>query len=807
MTISAKDAYVSDPKKKPKRSNIKTSVLPQEMMDADRWVIWEWVWGKNKRWTKVPVGGRTMTMDFKTAMTLFLNDKEDKLAGVGFTTGDGWVGFDLDNHRDPKTGEVTEFAKMVMKKVGGYWEVSPSGTGFKGVVRGHKPAGCKTKCDKTNLEVYEGQFFTITSNATPESVKKTAHLDDGGIWVLENFMTVDVNNYRDDRINIEYLKEAILKIPMEYCDNRHEWITVGMCAKAVSEELREYWVQWSAMSKHHDPDVDPAKWDDLQPTSAGAWGILRRAFKGGYNWPGKPMLYPNDVEELQKKIAEISDNLGRLGTKPELSWVTEEESKQFQIFRRGGKVVKVVDEQIIQVDRGCMTYHIPVVVDIKKTTAKREVSVPPPTWLVDSVLSHCATNHIVRRLDGIITSPTLREDGSVLDDPGYDEQSRLLYLPKRDFPKVYGKDHKELRIEKELARIMDLVKDFPFASNTDRAGFLALLLTLACRPAIAGCVPMFAISGNTAGCGKGRLADIAYAIVHGCPAPKMARPKDAELQKQIPSLARAGSPVMFFDNLTYPLGGEVIEAALTSTIVNSRILGLTEMTGDLPMRMVWIATGNNITYANDFARRVIQIRLNSPLEKPEERTDFEHQDIIGHICGEREQPLLLSSALTLVKVFLDHGSPAPDDRLMGSFESWTRLIRNCVVWLGVGDPLQSKRTVDESTNDDLLTYRLLLAGLAKADPENVGISSRELWRIYKSGFGAEDENPELCDALDHLLERYPNPDAYKVGIALRRLAGRPYEGQALQNRPAGQGIVKWFRKSLADAERMADELF
>lgn len=57
--------------------------------------------------------------------------------GVGIILGPiddehGLGGIDLDTCRDPKTGNIAEWAREIIERVGGYFEVSPSGTGAKG---------------------------------------------------------------------------------------------------------------------------------------------------------------------------------------------------------------------------------------------------------------------------------------------------------------------------------------------------------------------------------------------------------------------------------------------------------------------------------------------------------------------------------------------------------------------------------------------------------------------------------------------------------------------------------------------------
>ena len=57
--------------------------------------------------------------------------KEDENGGIGIVLGDDLVGCDLDSCRDPKSGEIADWAKEVIERFDTYAEVSPSGTGVK----------------------------------------------------------------------------------------------------------------------------------------------------------------------------------------------------------------------------------------------------------------------------------------------------------------------------------------------------------------------------------------------------------------------------------------------------------------------------------------------------------------------------------------------------------------------------------------------------------------------------------------------------------------------------------------------------
>ncbi|HEX4000196.1 MAG TPA: phage/plasmid primase, P4 family [Pirellulales bacterium] len=101
--------------------------------------------------------------------------------GVGyvFAEHDSFCGIDLDACHDPATGKLTLWAQSIVKGLGGYCEVSPSGYGVKIFVRakprpGHsvfKPKNVPTFGSKSpEVAIYgSGRFFCITGQRYAES--------------------------------------------------------------------------------------------------------------------------------------------------------------------------------------------------------------------------------------------------------------------------------------------------------------------------------------------------------------------------------------------------------------------------------------------------------------------------------------------------------------------------------------------------------------------------------------------------------------------------------------------------------------
>lgn len=115
--------------------------------------------------------------------------KVESFDGLGFVfyADDPYVGIDLDNCRNPATGEVNAWGTEVLAKFGGYAEASPSGTGVHIIGRGLIPdgRGHKSKAGEANAwEAYDRlRYFCMTGDCIgqPEIIDCQPALE----WLLK----------------------------------------------------------------------------------------------------------------------------------------------------------------------------------------------------------------------------------------------------------------------------------------------------------------------------------------------------------------------------------------------------------------------------------------------------------------------------------------------------------------------------------------------------------------------------------------------------------------------------------------------
>jgi hypothetical protein len=220
------------------------------------------------------------------------------------------------------------------------------------------------------------------------------------------------------------------------------------------------------------------------------------------------------------------------------------------------------------------------------------VQIHPPAFCIAAVAARGHWDN-VRHLEGVISSPILRSDGSVLQTPGYDIITGLYYEPGGptiDVPEAPT-------FEDAIAachQLFEVVADFPFSSDAHRASWIAFILTPLARHAFQGPSPLYLIDANVRGSGKSLLADIGAIIVTGLKMPRMSCPKDDdESRKRITAIALGGDQMILIDNVSGELGGASLDAALTGTIWKDRILGRSEIV-EMPLVTTWAATGSDV---------------------------------------------------------------------------------------------------------------------------------------------------------------------------------------------------------------------
>ncbi|GAG17382.1 unnamed protein product, partial [marine sediment metagenome] len=217
----------------------------------------------------------------------------------------------------------------------------------------------------------------------------------------------------------------------------------------------------------------------------------------------------------------------------------------------------------------------------------------------------------------------------------------------------------------------ELMGDFPFIGDAEKAHAMALALQPFARDLIDGCTPLYLFEKPAPGTGATLLVSEIVFIATGRPLLAMTEGRDEdEWRKRLTAKLRTGAGHIVIDNLGNRLDSPALSAAITASVWEDRILGRSE-TVKIPIRCCWMATGNNPAVSSEIARRTVRVRLDAKIDRPWERTSFRHPNLHGWVQENRSQ--LVWAALVLIQAWIDQGKPE-GDTILGGYEAWARVL-------------------------------------------------------------------------------------------------------------------------------------
>src|SRR6185437_1117991 len=461
-----------------------------------------------------------------------------------------------------------------------------------------------------------------------------------------------------------------------------------------------------------------------------------------------------------------------------------------EIYQRGRELVRP-SQQKVPASKGRMTVSAgmakvtpPAMIDLLSQACdwrkydgrhKCEIAANPPDLVASIILSRVG-QWKVPSVAGVITTPTIRPDGTILHKPGYDPVTRLYQVvdphlvPSYIPDKPTGED-----AQTALAILNGLLDEFPFVADVDRSVALSAIITPIVRGAVS-VAPLHAIRASTAGTGKSYLADTASAIATGRPCPVIAvSGKPEETESRLVGLLLAAFPLISLDNVNGDLGGDLLCQAVERPTVRVRRLGGSDIF-EIESRATFYATGNGLRVRGDMTRRTVICNLDAGVERPEER-QFTHSPVEDVLT---DRGRYVAAALTIVRAYIVAGSPGLLPKL-ASFEEWSDLVRSALVWLGQPDPVETTESARED-DPELMQLRDLVTSwestigkdTTKTVKQAVEIANQK--QTNEFGDPTEYRSSEFRDALLAVSGIRGEIDAKRLGNYLRSIEGRISNG-------------------------------
>jgi hypothetical protein len=818
--------------------------LPAIMQMAERgarFVLWRSEVRKGKE-TKVPVRTNGLMADStRSASWATLAECERAASRVRNVVGVGFVlaaerdaeagrlpivGIDLDGCRDRDTGTIESWARDLITELSSYTEVSPSGTGVKvyafvePVPRLEanklviKPANGTGKAQQVEVFVTQ-RYFAITGehlDGTPDEITDATEAFER----LAARMAHEAKRKGGAGATVggsargfpsEETMERILGDPTlaklwrgekeggDSTASGMDWSLARALGRAridgdeIARALRQYThgqigggklkgrstsrrmrqlleaAQAAAEGAADSEDVIRLHAGELHNVAAAAAAAIGKATQadpfGGYYRRGSLLVRPVRLAD--------ADELTRGG-----------------IRRARGALV------IAQAEPDGLRLALTAAVGWEKYDGRSEdwIATDAPSAVAKAVLATAQDWSEIPILTGIVEAPALRPDGTVLDRPGYDPATGLLFDPGgTEFPQVPHRPTRQ-QAERALAMLREIISGFPFVGGESESAALSGLITPRVRKACRA-VPLHAISAPKMASGKTLLASLAGYIGSGREPAMMSQADDpTDERKRLLAVLLEGQEVNVIDNVERELKSDALCTALTASTFSDRLLGASK-TVTVASAATWFVTGNNLVVAGDLTARAISCALDPACERPEER---EFKVDLHKVVPERRAALAIA-ALTIVRAYLAASEPDVGIPNFARFEDWSRFVRRPLVWLGMEDPCRGRERIEGRD-----PVRAQLGALLQAWHENYPGEAATVAEAIKLATRQPAPNePEadterrqrLHEALSAIGEDGRHLSARSIGRFITKHESRIEDGLSFSGRPGQGGIMRW----------------
>lgn len=495
---------------------------------------------------------------------------------------------------------------------------------------------------------------------------------------------------------------------------------------------------------------------------------------------------PRQINADEKDLPTLVENIWQA--------IQEANAKNPSIFRFSGGLVRLEkDEQgqpkICRLDEKSLRLEVSkrakFVVTVKTRQGLLDMPALPPKHGIEGVLS--TPDKPAPILKKIIRTPVFAPDGSLITDAGYHAQSQIYLWPISDLtvPSISKIPSDEESAEAKRLIFDELLFDFPFERESDKAHALAMLLLPGVRELIHGRTPLHCVDAPTQGTGKGLLVDVCAGLWFGDHIPRMTEGREEdEWRKRIFSTLMKAPNAVLLDNIKKRIESGALEAALTSDKYEDRVLGASENKA-VPTSCVWIATGNNLSFGSEMVRRILRIRMDAKIDRPFFREKFRHADLRG--WAKENQGRLIWAALTICQSWIAAGRPPAKIKKLGSFENWSEIIGAILEHNKIPGFLNDLDYLYEESDVEFQTHR----NFVSAWHEKFG--TREV--------GTSDLFDLAVSAGIHLGSGSERSAKTRLGIVLSKMRNRIFEEKTVCKGVIASGIQQWYLDFKSDPSR------
>ena len=489
---------------------------------------------------------------------------------------------------------------------------------------------------------------------------------------------------RDEGVTLADVKAWLNSLAPERCEDYEDWVSVLMALHhqfAGTEHQREVLVlatEWSIQSpKYQQGDVEE-KWGSFTSTGTRAEITIRSLRRWAAEDGGYRRGYPVIDCTVSSETTLTLPTWHAIATQNAVAPVTYWSNGCLGGLRPRQDGTLYVTPFI----QDTLSQHLAEKVAEFRRLNRARVLTPcyPPPGLIKQLLANPTPPVDLPKLRRVVPVPVFAANGELITTPGYHKASSTFYSPPswlgelRPVPERPTVDHVQAALQ-----IFDehIGSNFPFDDDegASRAHALTLALQGFAVDVIDQIMPLFDVEAAQRRTGKGLLTECCLMPAFGptlvgkrTPMPK----SDEEMIKVLTALFKDSGLVMAFDNVRGSMDFPSLEAALTAESFEGRVLG-SSLLVQATNRATFVVISNNPEMSGDLAGRAVRIRLISPVEFPEDRTDF-----VRHQPGHTRKHLgeLIWALHTLVNNWFAAGctGPAPGTPGLGSYPRWREVM-------------------------------------------------------------------------------------------------------------------------------------
>lgn len=263
------------------------SVL-DDQKDAERWVLWRWTLKDNGKWDKPPFrvfspAAHASSTDDRTwgklggAKEMISEGLAD---GIGYMLRDDQerIFWDLDDCRDPATGEISDWAAEMVEEADSYTEITPSGTGLRiigthgGFLKAPIHSAYKLPNGGNGEVFFRAARYVTVSGQHLESTPTTLNDISGAVLELlakAGKASAGVMPERQGDISASPIRDVLAALNCITNADLHydEWVRVAMAIYAASggsDAGLDAFLAWSGKSQKHEEAECLRLWNSIR---------------------------------------------------------------------------------------------------------------------------------------------------------------------------------------------------------------------------------------------------------------------------------------------------------------------------------------------------------------------------------------------------------------------------------------------------------------------------------------------------------------------------------------------------------------